>query len=80
MSSAGDVNRDGYADVIVSNDSTGGTGAAYVFLGSASGIGDRTTSGAHVRLKTDQEGALAMRPTRRVSGPLRSITRSGLLR
>jgi hypothetical protein len=42
VASAGDVNGDGYADVIVGanqyNDGHSGAGAAFVFLGSASGV------------------------------------------
>jgi len=37
-SSAGDVDGDGYADVIVGAPNAGGTGRAYIFMGSAAGI------------------------------------------
>jgi hypothetical protein len=40
VASAGDVNGDGYADVIVGdNMGAGGAGVAYVYLGSATGLG-----------------------------------------
>ena len=62
VASAGDVNGDGYADVIVgaSYYDAGQTneGAAFVFLGSASGIGDRTAANAHARLESDQPESL----------------------
>ncbi len=35
---AGDVNHDGYADVIVGNDNYAGKGAAFVYYGSATGL------------------------------------------
>jgi hypothetical protein len=53
VAGAGDVNGDGYADVIVGAckcDAQADTGTAYVFLGSASGIasGDLTTAAAQL--------------------------------
>jgi hypothetical protein len=58
---AGDVNGDGYADVIVgaSGYDAGQTneGAAFVFLGSASGIADGDPSTAAAQLESDQENA-----------------------
>jgi hypothetical protein len=55
---AGDVNADGYADVIVGSrghDTPGywGAGAAYVFLGSATGIASGTPATAATRLEGD---------------------------
>ncbi len=38
VSSAGDVNGDGYADVIVGAPNSSGTGRAYVYMGSAGGL------------------------------------------
>jgi hypothetical protein len=61
VSSAGDANGDGYADVIVGaiRYDAGETdeGAAFVFLGSTSGIGDGHAASAHVQLESDQAGA-----------------------
>jgi hypothetical protein len=58
VSGAGDVNGDGYADVIVDarNYDAGQTneGAAFVFLGSASGIADGDPGTAHAQLESDQ--------------------------
>src|SRR5690606_1701025 len=62
VASAGDVNGDGYADVIIGayfytsdNDSEG---AAFVFLGSASGVADGDPQTAHAQLESDEESAL----------------------
>ncbi len=61
VASAGDVNGDGYADVIVSapNYDAGTTdeGAAFVFLGSASGIADGSPTTASAQLESDLESA-----------------------
>ena len=58
---AGDVDGDGYADVIVGawGYDAGETdeGAAFVFLGSASGIADGDPGTAAAQLESDQEGA-----------------------
>jgi hypothetical protein len=62
VAGAGDVNDDGYDDVIAGAQSfeAGETdeGAAFVFLGSASGIADGNPSTAHAQLESNQEGAL----------------------
>ena len=61
VAGAGDVNGDGYADVIVGAPcyDAGATdeGAAFVFLGSASGIADGDPGTAHAQLESDQAGA-----------------------
>jgi hypothetical protein len=58
---AGDVNGDGYADVIVGAYSYDGaqtdTGAAFVFLGSASGIADGNPTNAAAKIEADVAGA-----------------------
>ena len=60
--SAGDVNGDGYADVIVGapfyDDGEVDEGAAFVFLGSASGVASADPAGAHATLQSNQAGAL----------------------
>jgi len=58
---AGDVNGDGYDDVIVGayhyDAGETGEGAAFVFYGSATGIADGTPATAQTRLESDQAGA-----------------------
>jgi hypothetical protein len=63
VAGAGDVNGDGYADVIVGSEEYNAPslneGAAFVFLGSASGIADGNPASAGVaQLESDQTGAL----------------------
>jgi len=61
VAAAGDVNDDGYDDVIVGAEAypvTGGDGAAFVFLGSASGIAGGTPAAADTRIESDQSGGL----------------------
>ncbi len=61
VAGAGDVNGDGYADVIIGawRYDAGETdeGAAFIFYGSATGIADATPATAHTRLESDQAGA-----------------------
>ena len=61
VAGAGDVNADGYADVIVGAPSFGAgevdEGAAFVFLGSASGIADGDSLTAAGQLESDQASA-----------------------
>jgi hypothetical protein len=61
VAGAGDVNGDGYADVIVGADlyDAGQTneGAAFVFLGGASGIADGNPTTAAAQLESDQASA-----------------------
>src|SRR5690606_15637381 len=61
VASAGDVNGDGRADVIVgapAYDVQTDEGSAFVFLGSASGIADGNPQTAHAQLESDEESAL----------------------
>jgi alpha-tubulin suppressor-like RCC1 family protein len=61
VAGAGDVNGDGYADVIVGatvyDAGEDNEGAAFVFHGSASGIGDRNASTADAQLESNQADA-----------------------
>ena len=61
VSGAGDVNGDGYADVIVGaifyDAGETDEGAAFVFLGSASGIADGNPATAAAQLESDQGSA-----------------------
>ncbi|HEX5071672.1 MAG TPA: integrin alpha, partial [Gemmatimonadaceae bacterium] len=61
VASAGDVNGDGYADVIVGapgyDHGQLDEGMAVVFLGSASGVADGNPTSAHAQLESDQVGA-----------------------
>jgi hypothetical protein len=61
VSGAGDVNGDGYADVIVGADGyvngEFGRGAAFLFLGSESGLIGENPDSAAVTLNADQDGA-----------------------
>jgi hypothetical protein len=61
VSGAGDVNGDGYADVIVGADhydaGQADEGAAFVFLGSAAGIADGSPATAAAQLESNQPGA-----------------------
>jgi hypothetical protein len=62
VAGAGDVNGDGYADVIVGAPSydagESDEGAAFVFLGGASGVATGTAAAASARIESDQAGAL----------------------
>jgi hypothetical protein len=62
VAGAGDVNGDGYADVIVGADrydnGQNDEGAAFLFLGAASGVANGTPANAAARLESDQAGAL----------------------
>ena len=61
VAGAGDVNGDGYADVIVGawryDAGEKDEGAAFIFHGSASGIPDASPATANTRLESDQVGA-----------------------
>jgi len=61
VASAGDVNGDGYDDVIVAangySDGESFEGAAFVFLGSASGVSDGSPASAHASFEGDQVDA-----------------------
>ncbi len=61
VAGAGDVNGDGYADVIAGaqlyDAGQADEGAAFLFLGSASGIGDGDPSTAAAQLESNQVGA-----------------------
>ncbi|MFO0690003.1 MAG: integrin alpha [Myxococcota bacterium] len=61
VSSAGDVNGDGFGDVIVGaplySDPESQEGAAFVFLGSSSGVGSRSSAAADARLQSNQVDA-----------------------
>jgi hypothetical protein len=61
VSGAGDVNGDGFDDVIVGSSGYDGgqsnEGAAFLFLGSAAGIADGAVESAFSRMEGDQSGA-----------------------
>ena len=61
VSGAGDVNGDGYSDIILGawlyDAGQTNEGAAFVFLGSASGIADASAAAAHAQLESDQADA-----------------------
>lgn len=63
VASAGDINGDGFADVIVgaplyqNSGAETDEGAAFLFLGSASGIANGNPASAHARIESNQVGA-----------------------
>src|SRR5690606_32186420 len=59
VASAGDVNGDGYADVIVGADhyGSGDPGAAFVFHGSATGVASGNPATANARIDSLQSNA-----------------------
>ncbi|MBK7952130.1 MAG: FG-GAP repeat protein [Deltaproteobacteria bacterium] len=61
VASAGDVNGDGYGDIVAGavqfDAGEVDEGAAFVFLGSATGIASGSVSTAHARLESNQAGA-----------------------
>ena len=60
LASAGDVNGDGYSDVLIgaSGEDTNGTGAgaAYLLLGSSSGLSDMSLASADAKLTAESAG------------------------
>jgi hypothetical protein len=57
VSGAGDVNGDGYDDVIVGAWGYDGEGAAFVFHGSADGVSDGSPASADARIEANQASA-----------------------
>ena len=62
FSSAGDIDNDGFADIIVGaggyNGGLGSEGVAYIFRGSAGGLIGSSVADAYVRLEPGQSGAV----------------------